>query len=374
MKPRRILLAVTGLSPQVVTETLYALAVNSDTPWIPTEIHLITTAEGKQRAELALLSGDPGWLPRLCKDYDLPTIAFGKKYIHCVERSDGQPLADIATPEDNERLADLITETVRELTADNDSAVHASIAGGRKTMGFYLGYALSLFGRPQDSLSHVLVSEPFESSWDFFYPTPYSKVITIRGNKLEDTKNARVSLADIPFVRLREGMDGRLLQGTARFSDTVAAAQKALRPPELIIDRKALCIQAADQRIVLPPKELALYSLFAERLLNGRPPLSAPPKDAPDLKWAARFLASYRDLRDGQLDDIDRTETALKDGMDGDYFSYTKSKLHKRLRGTLGSAVARPYLIDDGGTRPRRYCLDLPARAVRFGKLADTDK
>jgi CRISPR-associated protein (TIGR02584 family) len=61
---------------------------------------------------------------------------------------------------------------VRELTADPDCAIHASIAGGRKTMGFYLGYALSLFGRPQDRLSHVLVSSPFESNQNFFYPLP----------------------------------------------------------------------------------------------------------------------------------------------------------------------------------------------------------
>jgi CRISPR-associated protein (TIGR02584 family) len=28
--------------------------------------------------------------------------------------------------------------------------------GERKTMGFYVGYALSLFGRAQDRLSHVI--------------------------------------------------------------------------------------------------------------------------------------------------------------------------------------------------------------------------
>src|SRR5260221_10737988 len=39
----RVLLAVTGLSPQIVTETLYALAVARDPGWIPSEIRLITT-------------------------------------------------------------------------------------------------------------------------------------------------------------------------------------------------------------------------------------------------------------------------------------------------------------------------------------------
>ena len=67
--PRRILLAVTGLSPQIVTETLHALAIGNDTPFVPTEIHLITTAEGAERARLALLSDKPGWFHRLRHDF-----------------------------------------------------------------------------------------------------------------------------------------------------------------------------------------------------------------------------------------------------------------------------------------------------------------
>ncbi len=48
--PRRILLAVTGLTPQVITETLYALAVQRQPAFIPTEIHLLTTHEGAEAA------------------------------------------------------------------------------------------------------------------------------------------------------------------------------------------------------------------------------------------------------------------------------------------------------------------------------------
>jgi hypothetical protein len=35
---RKILLATVGLSPQVVTETAYALMVSGDSPFIPSEI------------------------------------------------------------------------------------------------------------------------------------------------------------------------------------------------------------------------------------------------------------------------------------------------------------------------------------------------
>jgi CRISPR-associated protein (TIGR02584 family) len=158
-----VLLAVIGLSPQIVTETVYALAVEQHPPWVPTEIHVITTGKGAQNARLELLSDDPGWFHRLREDYGLPEISFDTGHIHVIKGPDGEPLDDILADTDNAAVADFITEHVRAITADPAASLHVSIAGGRKTMGFYVGYALSLFGRAQDRLSHVLVSPPFES-------------------------------------------------------------------------------------------------------------------------------------------------------------------------------------------------------------------
>jgi len=154
--PRRILLAVTGLTPQVVTETLYALAVKGNPAWVPTEIRIITTRQGVEKAQRTLLSDHPGWFRRLCADYRLPGIAFGAGGIRIIAGPDGKPLDDILDERDNAAVADFITEEVRALTADPSASLYVSIAGGRKTMGFYVGYALSLFGREQDRLSHVL--------------------------------------------------------------------------------------------------------------------------------------------------------------------------------------------------------------------------
>lgn len=66
--PHRILLCVTGLSPQIVTETLYALAVARATPFIPTEIHLLTTTDGARLARAALLHPDGGHFHALLND------------------------------------------------------------------------------------------------------------------------------------------------------------------------------------------------------------------------------------------------------------------------------------------------------------------
>ena len=106
--PRRVLLAVTGLSPQIVTETLYALAV--ERCWIPTEVRVITTLQGAEEARLRLLSDDPGWFHRLREDYQLPEIAFDTDNIHVIKRPNGEPLRDILTDADNVALADFITE------------------------------------------------------------------------------------------------------------------------------------------------------------------------------------------------------------------------------------------------------------------------
>ncbi|PJC17424.1 MAG: TIGR02584 family CRISPR-associated protein [Comamonadaceae bacterium CG_4_9_14_0_8_um_filter_57_21] len=361
---RRILLAVSGLTPQIVTETLYALAADEFAPFVPTEVHLITSAEGARRAELSLLSDDLGWFHRLCADYHLPGVRFDRSCIHTMRDAHGQPMNDIRTPADNRAAADFITAQVRSITADSGCALHASIAGGRKTMGFYLGYALSLFGRPQDRLSHVLVSEPFESSYDFFYPTPYSRVLQTRDGQLADTAMAQVTLAEIPFVSLRHGLPTNLLAGVASFNDTVAAARAALAPAELMLDLKRQRILAGGRNIALPPAELALLAVFARETLAGNEPLGAPTKGVPDPLWAQRYLREYRRIT-GNLADIEGTERALKDGMDGDYFSTRKSKLERRLKAALGPAFDA-YRIHDGGVRPRRYGLNLKPDAVRF--------
>ncbi|ACV35497.1 CRISPR-associated ring nuclease Csm6 [Accumulibacter sp.] len=366
--PRRLLVAVTGLSPQIVTETLYALAVAPPaSAFVPTEIHLITTRSGAEKARLALLSDEPGWFHRLSNDYALPPIHFANETIHVLEDADGRPLEDIRSPEDNRRAADGITGIIRGFTADPDCALHVSIAGGRKTMGFFLGYALSLYGRPQDKLSHVLVSEPFEASLGFYYPTPTSRVLEMPGGRLVDSAKAQVTLAELPFVSLRHGLPEALLTGLASYNETVEAARHALAPAELQIDLATRRVRAAGKIFALPPAELALLSVFARRALRGEAPLPAPAKELADADWKKRYLVELRWIA-GPMKDLDETERALRKGMDGGYFSAHLSKLKKILRRELGP-VAEPYLISDGGSRPRRYSLGLRPTAVTYDAL-----
>lgn len=271
----RILLAVSGMSPQIVTETLYSLAIAQHPTFIPTQIHLITTKAGAKEAKeakeakLKLLHPKTGKFYALCADYQLNNIQFTEENIHIIKDTQGQSLDDIKTPAQNEAAADFITDIVGRLTQDNESALHISIAGGRKTMGYYLGYALSLYGRAQDSLSHVLVTDRYEGLKDFFYPSPESQVIEDREGKALDAHEAEIMLAEIPFVRLRGGLPEHLLTGKTGFSQSVTFARQMETEPCLCIDQQQGKLNVNNIEIKLSDVNYVFYLWILERSFNS---------------------------------------------------------------------------------------------------------
>ena len=238
---RKILLSVTGMSPAVVTETLYALVTEKG--FIPTEIQVITTEQGKNKLLEALLGIEggrkerKGALQEFIKDYGdkygFSSIHFDESCIHIITDESGQNLPDIRTPEENEHAANSIVQLVGNLCQDEEMQLHVSIAGGRKTMGFFMGYALSLYGREQDSLSHVLVDSQYESLTSFYYPKPYPHLINKNDGTQIDAKDGKVMLAEIPWVRLGLGVPEDLKQQTISYSDSVKNAQALLDMPSL---------------------------------------------------------------------------------------------------------------------------------------------
>lgn len=237
----KILLSVTGMSPAVVTETLYALVTEKG--FIPNEIQVVTTLQGKNQVLNTLCGIEGGrkerkgaleeFIEDYGKQYGIKQIRFDESCIHIIEDAEGQLLADIRTPEENHLAADKIVSLVGKLCSDEKNQLHVSIAGGRKTMGFFMGYALSLYGREQDSLSHVLVSAEFEGLPSFYYPKPYSHKILNRDGKEFDAQDAKVMLAEIPWVRLGLGVSDELLGGKISYSDSVEKAQQLHSKPTI---------------------------------------------------------------------------------------------------------------------------------------------
>lgn len=272
-KDRRILLCVTGMSPAVVTETLYALVTQKK--FIPTEIRVITTLQGKNKLLEALLGivgerkQEKGALAEFIEDYGqqykIQSIHFDESCIEVIKDIDGNELTDIRLPEENNLAADQIVGLVGSLCQDENAIIHASIAGGRKTMGFFLGYALSLYGREKDTLSHVLVSSEFENQRNFYYPKPYNYVIYNEKGQVLDAYHGKVMLADIPWVRLGLGLPDGLLNHKISYSDSVQKAQNMLIEPKLgfispIDDRQVIM---GKNRLKLSPRGYSLLLSLA---------------------------------------------------------------------------------------------------------------
>lgn len=381
---RRVFLAVTGLTPQIVTETLYALAVKQDPPFVPTEVRIITTEEGAEPAKRLLLHPEEGWFHRLRKDYDLDPIAFGPQNIHVVKDADGQPLGDIRSPQDNECAADTIIDIVRDLTNDDDSALHVSIAGGRKTMGYLLGHALTLYGREQDRLSHVLVNAPYETHRDFFYPTPKPKTIRTPGpeGKAYDARDAKVTLADVLFVRLRDSLSPEMLDVTVSYSAVVADATRVPPPLALKLDPDRCRVTAGGGSFELGAALFATYWMLAERARRGKPGVYHSEKGVP----MERYRYYRRIVGDsGRLDRA--TDRYFGEGgvpsesvrLDRTNFNPDKNKINKALVRALGRNRAGPYQIKMQGRAPvehtnsrlnqrnHHFGLALPPEAIQIG-------
>ncbi|WP_020559179.1 CRISPR-associated ring nuclease Csm6 [Thiofilum flexile] len=351
---RRILLAVAARSPQVVTETLYALM--HETPsWQATEVHVITTGHGKIGVERLLdqAYGGEGWLSRLCHDYQLPLPAFTPEHIHLITDDDGYELDDIRTRSDNTHAADFISQVVRRLTAFPDTQLVISLSGGRRTMTFYIGYALSLFGRLQDRLTHVLVDDAYFFLPDFFYPPPYSQWLTGQDGKPFDAAQVEVILADIPFVRLREGLPQALLEGNSSFSASIKAAQHQLNNPMVVfksVERELWC---GGELVPMPPILIVFYVWMLQRCQQQRPPLHWRDQENPVL--AEQFLQIYRDLF-GSRGSYHTVAKGLQQGIGKNWFEERKSQINKTLKQALGLGKATPYLLYTYGQRPATRC------------------
>lgn len=266
---RDILVAVAGLTPQVITETLYYLTQVRHPPVTPAAMHVLTTRRGKERLLASLLAPGTGHFYAFCAEYGLDpaALAFDAESVYVLHDAAGRPLEDIRTAEDSIAVADQIVTFIRRLTDDPTTRLHCSLAGGRKTQSVLLGFALQMYGRPQDTLLHVLVSEDVQDHPEFFYPPKAPRSIQGRDGRLIEAHAVRVEVAEIPYLRLRDKL---LLAGpdsTIGFAPAITQAQHNLdmlpNLPPLVIMCAARCIRIGEVEVHLEPLQVVLYAQFA---------------------------------------------------------------------------------------------------------------
>jgi len=264
--PKRALVVVFGTTPAVVTETIFGLAQRTP-QFIPTEIHIITTLHGERIARQRLFEPETGSYWRLSGEYRLHLPK--EVYIHVAGAEEpGCAIEDLRTSQQNQLSANTIGRVIETLAADPDCAMHVSLAGGRKTMSYYAGYALSIYGRVQDSLSHVLVNDPFEDVPEFEYPPFEPRMMMQRNGTQILSSNAHVDLPEVPFVRIGAALDRKLIPRGLDFSKVIERID-ALLPiltghAPIILDVKDRSLRAGTIQIRLDNQTTGFYWYLLE--------------------------------------------------------------------------------------------------------------
>jgi len=271
VRTKNILICVSGLTPQIVTETFYCLAVQKKIK--VDELYVITTKRGREvilgkdksvHTPKTLLKDE---LKNLCSRYKIKMPVFENDEKHIITaKEETLELSDIRTDKHNVLFPNKVCEFISKLSSDTDSNLFCSISGGRKTMGVHLAFALSLFGRENDKLLHVLTSE--ENEFKGFYPV----------NKKEDKA---LELSEIPYVRLRSVTlfkgDSKL-KSKLKYADIVKLTQDQLHR---ISDKRKLVLKVnqkeisyGEDTVKFEPLEFAIYYKFAEQKLEGNNKIS----------------------------------------------------------------------------------------------------
>lgn len=369
---QNVLFLVTGMTPAIITETIWALAcdpeLDEEDRWIPDRVEILSTEHGLNQIRSRLLESNV--LEKFKVNFpQLANMVFDESCMHSIKNENGAgvALADLKTPEDNEHAADQINERIRKLTSEENTCLHVSIAGGRKTMGFYAGYALSLHGRAQDRMSHVLVDERFENIQDFFYPTPKPTFVTDRDNRAWDASKAKVWLAEIPFVRMKDAIiDKHQLRSDDSFSQVVTKIKNSFSPAKLTINLDSGKAIFNGIEVVLPPREFAFLHWFADMRRNGEPGAVCPriknadknvsTADAAHLANITKQFAKYYSEQ--------KANTSGDLSVDKTLFNSTVSHLKTQLTAQLGLESAAKFQIKYVGRRGNPFFLDVPAENI----------
>lgn len=381
-QPEVVLLAVTGMSPAVLTETIWALAHPTDgsEPVLPHRIITVTTALGRAEIEgqlfqpLARFGGRAPWEALrdalAAEKFDLNhrlrfgTTANDIRVITATNPKNGRSaeLADLRTVRDNDAAADYVLEQVRGVVENPDTRLIASMAGGRKTMGALLYACLTLAGRETDRLTHVLVNEPFETLREFYFPGQPGGALADRNGQTHEPGQAQVELADVPFVALRNLFVSELNRKAGTFSRLVAfcranVRQRAAEGLKLTIDSGRPEMEVNGTRVKLAPLEHLLLLFLARRAKQNEPAFGAY-KDAVDA------LNSFRTEMLGAVPRKDFSNWQHSDSLQSQWddraITKASADLRGKLRGHGPDAAALATCLPEKG----RCSLDVPGEMI----------
>ncbi|MEA3487050.1 MAG: CRISPR-associated ring nuclease Csm6, partial [Thermodesulfobacteriota bacterium] len=371
---KNIILAVTGLTPQVITETLFALHQQNRRI---DAIHVITTRKGKEKLNAHLLSPGSGKYYQYLKEYDIGSgsIDFGFDNVHTIKDANGIEIDDIAGEEENECLLRKCLELAFNLTRNVNASVFFSVAGGRKTMTSCLTLAAQLYGRPRDRVYHVLVSPEFESNRDFYYPPRKSVPIELRDENgqpyVKETRYAGVNLIPIPFVSIRDKLSDDMLD-VPKDPATLMLSLVKEESYQLIIDLPSAKITCKNLELDMMPARLALYAFFAMQKKECK-------KDTSTCRQCTECFLDINQIYERQEQIVElykkisgcREPAEMSDSgilnLNAENFNSYKAKIRKDIQTGFGLYAIHDLAIESTGKRPdTRYGIKIDRDRIRI--------
>ena len=347
---RRILVAGMGTSPAVLTETVWALA-HQEQPVVPDEIVVITTTSGKEALRKAIMSETPSVWERLKAALRKEKIAihgklvFGDTSIRVMPDEKGNEIVDLRTGADNLRAADFMLGELRKYTEDAETTILCSIAGGRKTMSALLFSCMSLLGREQDKVYHVLLPPVFEQGVEppFFFPEPGVTYTAKATGKKYKANNVQSELFEVPFVRMRGWYQEKFKNIPPSYRTLISKVQTVAPPavayPEIEIDAWNGWVTLNGRQVAMSRPCFAMLLLLASgvdakehhrRLLDAH---KAPNVSSCD--WLASFQEGSLFTNESDIEDIYKTMSNLRGKLKKAGFADAESLVPQRGRAVM---------------------------------------
>lgn len=374
------LFCVVGCSPAVVTETLWALCIEEGHAVIA--IHVVTTQKGYETLAPIL----PSLVEEMKREYTEAASRLPREediHVECILDAQGEPLDDIDDERSSAALADLLTSRLRDYTAPDQPRLHASLAGGRKTMSHYMGSAMTLFARPVDEMSHVLVDPVATQCRDFYYPTAASKMLRAHNGDEVDASTVTVRLHRPPLLRLRAVLESAssAFSLPETYEELIDYAQRALGPVRVRLDAATNTIRVGSSNLTTSPTRAAILGALLMAKSVGIERLDAAEFLFSDTALGPLLVDLYT-RRDEQKretffqsrsEDWDDIAAVAEQNLDTlrKNVSYLKTDLNKQFDGF----VARQLVPSNVGERGApAYAVEIGSEHVEVVGLDDTQR
>ncbi len=322
---RTILVAGMGTSPAVLTNAVWALA-HGETPVVPDEVVVLITKNGKELLKREMFENGV-WNDMLSEmrreKIDIEgKLVFGETSIRVIPDARGNELDDLRTGEDNLRAADFMLSQLRQYTEDSGTELHVSIAGGRKTMSALLFSCMTLLGREDDKVYHVLLPPEFEGGTTpiFFFPKHGVRFKSRVSGKSYLGGKVKPELFEVPFVRMRGWYHDKFKTIPPSYRALISRVQEVAPPavayPEIEIDAWNGWVTLNGRQVAMSRPCFAMLLLLASgvdakehhsRLLDVH--------KVPDLAscdWLASFQEGSLFTNESDIEDIYKTMSNLR--------------------------------------------------------------